>query len=130
MSYLIDSDVLIDYLEESVAAVRLVDDLRPDGIAMGVVTYMEVFQGTISGPVSRILSDRFDALIATITIHSFIPQIARRCAHLRDELRRRGRPVRPRHLDLINAATAIEFDLTLVTRNTVDYEDIPGLRIR
>ncbi len=32
-------------------------------------------------------------------------------------------------LDSITAATAFEYDLTLVTRNTADYDDIPGLRL-
>ena len=48
---------------------------------------------------------------------------------VREDLRRSGRRVRHRLLDLINAATAIEYDLTLVTRNTVDYADIPGIRL-
>jgi predicted nucleic acid-binding protein len=36
--------------------------------------------------------------------------------------------VRQRALDLIIAATALEHDLTLVTRNREDFQDIPGLQ--
>jgi len=42
-------------------------------------------------------------------------------------LRRQGKRVNNRALDLLIAATAIEHDLTLVTRNLQDYGDIPGL---
>ena len=37
--------------------------------------------------------------------------------------------VKARALDLINAAIALEHDLTLVTRNVRDYQDIPGLHL-
>jgi len=55
--------------------------------------------------------------------------VARRCARLRLDLKNRGKRVRSRALDLITAATALEHGLTLVTRNTVDYHDIPGLTL-
>ena len=55
--------------------------------------------------------------------------IAERCAGLRETLQRHGKRVRPRALDLIVAATALEYGLTLVTRNTDDYRDIPGLTL-
>jgi predicted nucleic acid-binding protein len=57
------------------------------------------------------------------------PAIARRCARLREELKGRGRRVRDRALDLIIAATALEHELRLVTRNLADYEDIPDLAL-
>ncbi|HUZ03134.1 MAG TPA: hypothetical protein VMU89_22540, partial [Thermomicrobiaceae bacterium] len=53
--------------------------------------------------------------------------VARRCAELREELRRQDRRVRARALDLMVAATALQYDLTLVTRNIADYDDVPGL---
>jgi len=37
--------------------------------------------------------------------------------------------VKSRALDLINAAIALEHDLTLVTRNVEDYKDIPDLNL-
>jgi len=57
------------------------------------------------------------------------PEIARRCAQLRETLRREGKRVRQRALDLLIAATALEFGLTVVTRNSEDYRDIPGLSL-
>lgn len=40
-----------------------------------------------------------------------------------------GKRVRQRALDLLIAATAIEHNLTLVTRNQADYRDVPGLML-
>jgi predicted nucleic acid-binding protein len=42
---------------------------------------------------------------------------ARRCARLRETLRKQGKRVKPRALDFIIAATALEHGLTLVLRN-------------
>lgn len=39
-----------------------------------------------------------------------------------------GKPIA--EMDLIIAATALEYDLTLVTHNTSDYQRISGLRLR
>jgi len=44
-------------------------------------------------------------------------------------LEKEQKRVKSRALDLINAAIALERDLTLVTRNVEDYKDIPGLQL-
>jgi len=72
---------------------------------------------------------RFRELVATLPLLPLSPAVARRCAAVRADLRRRGRRVGGRALDLIIAATALEFNLTLVTRNLRDYRDIPGLSL-
>ncbi|MGI8824219.1 MAG: type II toxin-antitoxin system VapC family toxin [Chloroflexota bacterium] len=53
--------------------------------------------------------------------------IARRCAGIREALRTQGKTIRGRALDLLIAATALEHELTIVTRNIEDFNDIPGL---
>jgi predicted nucleic acid-binding protein len=52
-----------------------------------------------------------------------------RFAEVRGELRQRRAPVQHRALDLPIAATALTYDLELVTRNTRDFADVPGLRL-
>ena len=44
-------------------------------------------------------------------------------------LEKEQKRVKSRALDLINAAIALEHDLTLVTRNVEDYQDIPDLKL-
>ena len=120
MAYLIDSDWVIDHLENVPAAVQLLDQLAPAGIAISVITYMEAYQGELRSPDPA-------AAYAKLQIFAAQVPVAERCAQLRETLQRQGRRVRARALDLIVAATALEHSLTLVTRNTHDYRDIPGL---
>ena len=67
------------------------------------------------------------AVLESVPVLQFSVDEARRCAELRVSLRSRGKRIRPRALDLITAAIALENGLTLVTRNTHDFDDIPGL---
>jgi len=55
--------------------------------------------------------------------------VAKRCAALREQLKHEQKRVKSRALDLINATIALEHDLTLVTRNVEDYQDIPDLEL-
>jgi predicted nucleic acid-binding protein len=128
MQYLVDSDWAIDYLDGLPAAVQLVQSIMRSGIAISIITYIEVYQGIIRLNTS-IADQGLDALLSTTPVLPISLAVAQRVARLRELLQRQGRRTRSRALDLIIAATAIEHDLTLVTRNIDDYRDIPGITI-
>ena len=130
MPYLLDTDVLRYYLDDVEDAVALVTQLIPDGVAFSIITYLELYQGTLLTPDPSQAQDRLDRLLATVPMLPLSPAVARRCAHLREALKRDGNRVRQRALDLIIAATALEHNLTLVTRNQEDFDDIPDLQMR
>ncbi len=94
-----------------------------------MITYMEAFQGAERDPDPASAKQRLDAFVATVRLLPITPEIVRRCALLRRGLKRRGRRINPRALDLLIAATALEHGLTLVTRNVDDYADIPNLSL-
>ena len=130
MAYLIDSDWLIDHLADIPEANDLLEDLADEGIAISVITYMEAYQGLLRSPVAQEeLDPRFNALVEAIPILPLSLAVARRCAGLRETLRTQKKRVNARAMDLIIAATALQHDLILVTRNLDDYQDIPDLRI-
>ena len=129
MAYLVDSDWLIDYLEGTPEALRLLEEIAEPGLAISIITYMEAYQGLLRSEDPEDASRRFDALLRAIPLVSISTAVARRCAMIREELRSGGARVRSRALDLLIAASAIEHHLTLVTRNIKDYKDIPGLRV-
>ena len=129
MIYLIDSDIIIDHHEGEPDATTILSRLPRSDVAISAVTYMEVYQGTFYAADIAASQTRLDRFLSQIKILDFTPEIARRCARIRFELQERGTRIRSRHLDLMNAATAIHHDLALVTRNIADYQDIPGLRL-
>ena len=129
MAYLIDSDWLIDFLDDVPAAMTLLDQLASDGIAISVITYMEVYQGTERSPNPAEAQAKLRSLVQGVPVLPISVPVAERCGRLRATLQRQGKRVRARALDLLIAATALEYNLTLVTRNKDDYKDIPGLTL-
>ena len=129
MAYLLDSDRVIDHLLNIPEAVTLMDRLAEQGLAISVITYLEVYQGTLRSPDPEKAQDQFEAFLTGVIVLPLSQAVARRYAHLRHTLKQRKRRIHSRALDLIIAATALEHDLTLVTRNTIDYNDIPDLKL-
>ena len=129
MAYLLDSDWLIDLLGEDKGALELLDRLSSDGMSVSVVSYMETFQGTLRTLDPAATQARFEILIDAVSVLPFTAAEARRCARIRESFRERGHRVNAWARDSMIAATAIEHDLTLVTRNTRDYRAVPGLNL-
>ena len=129
MGHLLDTDVVIDFLKGDLPTERLIDPLVQAGIALSMITYMEIYQGIVESPDSAALEVEFEAFLKTVKLLPLSTDAARRCARLRAALKQQGKRIRPRALDLITAATALEHRLTLVTRNRADYDDVPGLAL-
>ena len=129
MASLIDSDWLIDHLAGVPEAQALLSELAPAGIAISMVTYMEVFQGVERSANQTDAQAKLQAFLAGVPVLPFSFAVAERCARLRETLRKQRKRVHSRALDLINAATALEYGLTFVTRNVDDYKDLPGLKL-
>ena len=129
MPYLVDTDWVIDLLASVPEALQLLDRLAQDGIAISIIAYMEAYQGVERSPHPEEAQNKLSALLDSLPVVSLSPAVAQRCARLRETLRKQGKRVNERSLDLIIAATALEYNLTLVTRNTEDYADVPGLKL-
>ena len=128
MGYLIDTDWVVDHLVGDEEANRLLSRLSDEGIAISIITYIEIYQGVLRSPTLKEAERKLQAFIDTVSVLSISPAIARRCAHIREALRKQGKEFRRRAFDLLIAATALEHNLTLVTRNREDYEDVPNIR--
>ncbi len=68
MPYLIDSHVVIDHLADVPEASRLLASLAADGIAISIITYMEVFQGVTRSPNPQEAHAKFRAFVKSIPV--------------------------------------------------------------
>jgi predicted nucleic acid-binding protein len=109
---LIDTDVLIDHFRGARA-------FRPPRGRVGysIVTRCELFAG------KSVDEAAIGAVLAAMQEYAVDRTIAERAGRLR---RRHG----IRTPDALIAATAVEHDLTLVTRNLQDFKGLRGLRAR
>jgi tRNA(fMet)-specific endonuclease VapC len=127
VKYLIDSDWVADYLNGRQPAFNLFDRLADEGVAISVITLGEIYEGIYYGTDPTGNEIGFQQLLRSLTIVDVDSAVARRYAMLRGHLRQRGLLV-PQP-DILIAATAVEFDLALVTRNIRHFLRMPGLRL-
>ncbi|MGH2561457.1 MAG: type II toxin-antitoxin system VapC family toxin [Thermomicrobiales bacterium] len=127
MSYLIDTDWLVDFLKGRPAAVRLLGRLAPDGLAISLVTFGEIYEGIRYGQDRAADEMALAAALEWIPIHGLDVEIMRRFAEIRGDLRNRRQLIGD--FDTLIAATALHHDLTIVSRNRDHYKRVPSLRL-
>jgi tRNA(fMet)-specific endonuclease VapC len=125
MTYLLDADWTISFLNGRAAAVELLSRLADEGFALSVITWGEIYEGLLGGPDPERHIAQFDAFTAAgLELISPDLAIAREYARLRFELRSRGRMIPDN--DIWIAATALSHGLTLLGRDR-HFERIPAL---
>lgn len=120
MKFLIDSNAAIDYLSAKLpnSGMELMDSVVDDVCVISVITQIEVL-GFDAPPDDEVVTKNFVASCFVIDLDENIVEKT-------IEIRKYHKVKTP---DAIIAASALYFDLTLVTRNTADLKKIYGLRI-
>ena len=126
MSFPIDTDICSAHLK-GVRSVtgrfrQYTGRLRLSSVTVGE-RYSWVFRSRTSPRHHQGLED----LLAEVTVLDVDHDIALKFGEVRAHLLDRGRPMAT--ADLLIAATALTYDLTLVTHNRADFEGVPGLSI-
>ena len=127
MSYLLDTDWLIDARGDLPSAVRAIDDLSDAGLAVSIISIGELYEGAFRFPDPQAELGhirRFLEPFKTLWLSDPIMEVFGRN---RSALRRAGRMIPD--MDLLIASTAVHHDLTLLTRNLRHFARIPELSI-
>jgi tRNA(fMet)-specific endonuclease VapC len=124
MSFLLDTDICSAYLKNHRTVVGRVTH-HFGGLEVSVITVGELLTWArrAGAPASRLQS--VQDLLQAVAVLDVTPQVAERFGELRADLLDRGIVVG--QMDLFNASIALVHNLTLVTHNTADYANIPGL---
>jgi tRNA(fMet)-specific endonuclease VapC len=125
--YLVDSDWLIDAATVRPRAQRLLARLSAEGLAVSIIAVAEVYEGAFGTPDPDTALAGLREFISDFAILPLTDPISERFARLRFTLRRQGQLIPD--MDLLIAATALEADLTLVTRNVRHFGRIPELKL-
>ncbi len=127
MRFLLDSDWIIDATIGIPDALQAIEDTRPEGIAVSTAAMAEIFEGAyvLAAPSAGLMTYR--RILAGCTVLDVTEPIAETFAKVRFALRKQGNLIPD--MDLLIAATALAFDLTLLTRNRRHFNRVPGLRL-
>ena len=125
--FALDTNTLIYYFKGAGRVTARMSALAPSEISIPVVVLYELETGIAKSQQPQKRRRQLDALLAVTKILPFDRAAARQSAQLRAALEKHGTPMGP--IDLLIAGTAIAHTATLVTRNTVEFARVPGLRL-
>ncbi len=116
--FLIDSNIIIDFLGSKIPASKsqLINSIINNVPAVSVISKIEVLGFNAPAEELKLLEDFFNDILILDLSEEVINQTI--------QLRRSLKIKTP---DAIIAATAIAYQLTLVTRNTDDFKNIQGI---
>lgn len=124
--YLADTDWVIDYLMGVQPVIHKMEELKPEGLAISVITMAEVYEGVCYSRKPAESQKGFEDFLEEIPVLEVNENIAKIFGRERGRLRRQGNIIGD--FDLLIAATCLENDFTLLSNNVKHFERIEGLR--
>lgn len=128
IKYLLDSDVLAAAVKGRLPVVLRLSEMKPESIAISVVARMEAetalrLQPRAQARYGRLLKE----MLAAITVLDFGAAEAQQAIGTSAYLQAAGEQMAP--LDLMQAATALAHQLTLVTDRVPAFAAVPNLDV-
>lgn len=96
-------------------------------LAISFMTVAELYQWTFVRNWSESRRQRLEARLQSYTVLPFDIAVCRLWGEIRSKCRAKGRPISPQ--DAWIAATALRYQLALVTHNPTDFEVVEGLQV-
>jgi len=121
--YVLDTNVVIALFANDVAVVERIrgaDEVFVPSVVIGELYYGARRSGRVGANLARVNEFATESTVLSCDVGS-----AQRYGEIKDELRKKGRPI-PEN-DIWVAALALQHDLTLVSRDE-HFSQIPGLR--
>jgi tRNA(fMet)-specific endonuclease VapC len=126
MNFLLDTDTCSAHLRRPARlAHRFIQ--HTGGLAIPTIVLAELYAGAYKHPSASKLLPLIADLLQEVQVLDFDAACAERFGQVRGTLLQQGITVS--RMDLLIASVALVHDLTLVTHNTTDYQNIPGLRL-
>ena len=126
LSFLIDTDWVIDHFNGVTHVTRRLKELQPRGLGLSVVSAAELWEGAFFSRDPKRSQETLEAFLSGVEILGLDEEICKRFGQLRGSMRKLGQTIGD--FDLLIAATALRHNLTLLTNNRKHFEGIAGLK--
>jgi tRNA(fMet)-specific endonuclease VapC len=127
MHYLIDTDWAIHYLNNRSDIVQRLHVLQDDGLAPSLISLAELYEGVFYSRDPEGDERDLQDFLRGVTVLGIDDGTCRIFGRERGRLRASGTLIGD--FDLLIGATALHYNLTLLTNNRRHFERIDGLRI-
>ena len=128
LSFLIDTDWVIDHLNAVAEVTRRLKELEPQGLALSIISAAELWEGVYFSRDQKRSQMMLEAFLSGVSILNLDEEVCKRFGHLRGSMRKGGQVMGD--FDLLIAATALRHNLTLLTNNRKHFAGIAGLQIQ
>ena len=128
MKFLIDTDWIIHYLNGKQNSIEKLNGLRPDGLALSMISFCEIYEGIFGSREAQRHETGFKEFLTGLTVVELTEDVCKKFGELRNELRRKGELIAD--FDLLIASTALVNNLVLLTENVKHYQRIKGLQMK
>ncbi len=126
ITYLIDTDWIIHYLLGEKHITQELMRLRPEGLAVSVISLAEVYEGVFYSHDPETSQKGFADFLEGVSILSVDEDICPVFAKERGRLRKEGSLIGD--FDLLIASTCLSHELTLLTNNVRHFERVNGFK--
>lgn len=127
VAYVVDTDWIIDHFNNIAKVTDKLNELRPEGIAVSVISLAELYEGVHYSRDPGKSQSILETFLQDFPILGIDEEICKVFGRERGKLRKQGRTVSD--FDLLIASTCLHYDLTLLSNNQKHYELVEGLNL-
>ncbi len=127
LAYLLDINILSDLVRNPQGAVAAqINKAGEDTVCTSIIVAAELRYGSVKSNSAK-LAEHIDLILSALEILPLETPVDHEYALLRHHLTRQGTLIGPN--DLLIAAHALAYDLTVVTANVGEFSRIPKLKV-
>jgi len=127
VSYLVDTDWAIDYLNGQDRTRKRLEEIEESGLALSIISLAEVYEGIYYSKDPEGNEKALLDFLQDVTLINIDEEICRLCGKERGRLRAVGKMTSD--FDLLVGITARRYGLTLLTNNRRHFQNIDGLQV-
>lgn len=127
LSYLIDTDWIIDHLSGISATTEKLEELKSEGLGISIISLAEIYEGVYYSKNPVAAQEGVEYFLKDIAVIEVNQNTCKTFGKERGRLRKQGNLIDD--FDLLIAATCLSHNLTLLSNNRKHFERITGLQI-
>jgi tRNA(fMet)-specific endonuclease VapC len=127
MRYILDTDWIINLLAGTKDAEERIQQFDPEEIVISLVTVAEIYESAYNSANPEAHIQIFRSFLSNFQLLNLNLPIIEKFAEVRAHLRRRGQMISD--FDILLGATALHYDLIVLTYNKKHFERIPDIKI-
>lgn len=127
VGYLVDTDWIIDHLNGVAVVTTRLNELRPVGLAVSIISLAELYEGVHYSRDPARSEASLRQFLTGLSVLSIDDDVCRIFGRERGRLRQHGRTIGD--FDLLIAATCLRHQLQICSNNRRHFEAVEGLSI-